>query len=253
VDLSPDGKQLLFGEEGEGAGSSYQVGLRPTDGSVPVILGEGVAQSLSPDGKWALSIVPPPDDHIVLLPTGTGSPHPLDRGPIELYQFEKAGWLPDSKRITFAAREPGHTQRCYVQSIEMGKPRAFTPDGMRFCSPSPDGHILAVDQNGRGSLYEPGATGQPEREVQLNPHETPSGWTKDSKFIYLLDWHTKRPVIVRFELATGRRQIWKELQFPATNTQLKGEELVITPDGQSYAYTYSRHLSDLYLVQGLLR
>jgi eukaryotic-like serine/threonine-protein kinase len=253
VDLSPDGKKLLFGEEGEGAGPSYQVGLRPTDGSSPVMLGEGVAQSLSPDGNWALSILPPPDDHIVLLPTGAGTPRTLERGPIERYQFERAGWLPDSKQITFAAREPGHTQRCYVQGIDGGKPRAFSPEGMWFCSPSPDGHILAVDQNGRGLLYAPGATGKPEREIKLNHNEAPSGWTNDSKFIYLLDWYTKTPSIVRFELATGRRQVWKELQFPATNTQLKGEELVITPDGQSYAYTYSRHLSDLYLVQGMLR
>ncbi len=52
--ITSDGKQILFGEEGENSGLSYQVGLRPTNGSAPVILGSGDAQSLSPDGRWAL-------------------------------------------------------------------------------------------------------------------------------------------------------------------------------------------------------
>lgn len=80
ADISPDGKQILFGEEGENSGLSYQVGLRPTDGSAPIILGSGAAQSLSPDGKWALSIMPPPNDQIVLLPTGAGNQKTLERG-----------------------------------------------------------------------------------------------------------------------------------------------------------------------------
>src|SRR5258708_778508 len=69
TDISADGKRILFGAEGENSGFSYQVGLRPTDGSAPIILGQGTAQSLSPDGNWALSIIPPPNEHIVLLPT----------------------------------------------------------------------------------------------------------------------------------------------------------------------------------------
>ena len=35
TDISPDGKRILFGAEGENSGFSYQVGLRPTDGSAP--------------------------------------------------------------------------------------------------------------------------------------------------------------------------------------------------------------------------
>lgn len=250
VDISPDGKQILFGEEGENAGPSYQVGLRPVDGSAPVMLGEGIAQSLSPDGKWALSILPPPNDHIVLLPIGAGTSRTLDKGPIERYQFERAGWLPDSKQIVFAAREPGHTQRCYLQSIDGGTPRAFTPDGAWSCSASPDGHILAISEDGRALLYAPRETGAPQREIKLAQNEAPSGWTADGKSIYAFDAFAKPPAIVRIDLASGRRQFWKQLPTPS-ETQAKGEGLVITPDGESYAYTYSRHLSDLYLVQGL--
>jgi len=57
--LSPDGKTLLFDEEGGGGslaysksgGLSYAVYIRKTDGSPAVLLGEGGALALSPDGK----------------------------------------------------------------------------------------------------------------------------------------------------------------------------------------------------------
>src|SRR5206468_8159563 len=46
-DLSPDGKTVLFDESGDGAGAAYAVGLRKTDGSPAVRLGEGAASALS--------------------------------------------------------------------------------------------------------------------------------------------------------------------------------------------------------------
>ena len=51
VALSADGKTLLFYESGEGGGERYSIYVRPTDGGLPVRLGEGRAMSLSPDGK----------------------------------------------------------------------------------------------------------------------------------------------------------------------------------------------------------
>jgi DNA-binding winged helix-turn-helix (wHTH) protein/Tol biopolymer transport system component len=251
MDISPDGKQVLFGEEGENSGFSYQVGLRPTDGSPPVILGPGTAQSLSPDGRWALSIIPAPNDQIVLLPTGAGTPKTLERGAIEHYQFAGARWFPDSKQIVFVGSESSHGQRCYVQSIDAGKPRAFTPDGMAFCSVSPDGRILALTDNGRALLYTSESSGKPEKEFNLEPGELPSGWTQDGKFLYVSQARHGPMTLTRLELASGHRQLWKQLPVPPENTIMKSESVLVTPDGQSYAYTYSRHLSDLYVVQGL--
>ena len=111
ADISSDGKKILFGDEGENSGLSYQVGLRPVDGSPPVMLGPGSAQALSPDGNWALSIIPPPNDQIVLLPTGAGTPRTLERGPIDHYQVARAAWFPDGKQIAFVGTEPGHGAR----------------------------------------------------------------------------------------------------------------------------------------------
>ena len=251
TDISPDGKRILFGAEGENSGFSYQVGLRPTDGSAPVMLGAGGAQSLSPDGKWALSIMPSPNDQIVLLPTGAGNPKTLERGSVERYMFTGAKWFPDARQIVFVGYEGGHGPRCYVQSVEAGKPRAFTPDGMMLCSVSPSGSILAVTQDFRALLYRSQSSQRPDKEFKLEKGEIPSAWTSDGKFLYLVRSVTAPTIITRFEVATGHRSLWKQVPLPPASTGLKCEAVVIAPDGRSYAYTYSNHSSDLYLVLGL--
>lgn len=251
TDITPDGKRILFGAEGENSGFSYQVGLRPTDGSAPVMLGAGSAQSLSPDGKWALSIMPPPNDQIVLLPTGAGSSKVLERGTVEHYMYAGAKWFPDASQIVFIGYEAGHGPRCYMQSVEAGKPRAFTPDGMMLCSVSPSGQILALTEDFRALLYRAANRERPDKEFKLEQGEIPSAWTSDGKFLYLVQTLDEPATISRFEIASGHRSLWKQVSPPPGKTGMKSVGVVMTPDGKSYAYTYSNHSSDLYLVQGL--
>ncbi len=78
--LSPDGGVLLFSEQGESGGEKGAVYLRKTDGSPAVRLGDGRALALSPEGKWALALVPSDaSPRLVLLPTGAGEPRPIWR------------------------------------------------------------------------------------------------------------------------------------------------------------------------------
>jgi hypothetical protein len=58
-------------------------------------------------------------------------------------------------------------------------------------------------------------------------------------------------VVRQVDLGTGHIQIWREVPFvdPAGVTSIGS--LRITPDGQSLAYTVTRVLSALYLVEGL--
>ncbi len=77
-DLSADGKTLLFDEEGGGGaldysksgGLTYAVYIRKTDGSPAVLLGEGGAVALSPDGKWVIAQTQESPSQFRLLPTG---------------------------------------------------------------------------------------------------------------------------------------------------------------------------------------
>jgi hypothetical protein len=56
-DLSADGGTLLMSESGEGAGSTFVIYFRKTDGSPPIRLGEAFGATLSPDGRSALAII----------------------------------------------------------------------------------------------------------------------------------------------------------------------------------------------------
>src|SRR5262249_1329945 len=76
------------------------------------------------------------------------------------------------------------------------------------------------------------------------------GWTGDGKGIYA--YRPSVPArVFRIELASGRRELWKEL---APNN-LSGVYFIRPPhiarDDKSYAYNYARILSDLYVVDGL--
>jgi eukaryotic-like serine/threonine-protein kinase len=149
--LSADGSTVLFDEEGEGGGPTYTVAMRDLRGSPPTPLGEGMAGDFSPDGKWAISVVS--NTQILLLPTGAGTVKRVERGDIEQYGME-AHWLPDGKQLIFAGNQAGHAVRCFVQSIDGGKPRAVTPEGVFFCLVSPDGKWIAgSDLTGGTWLY----------------------------------------------------------------------------------------------------
>src|SRR5262249_17451670 len=55
ADLSDDGRLVLGTDVGRGSGPNLAFYLQKTDGSAPVWLGEGNAQALSPDGRFALA------------------------------------------------------------------------------------------------------------------------------------------------------------------------------------------------------
>ena len=129
IDLFPDGRVLLFDESGEGGGKGYSVYVRNTNGSPATRLGEGSAQSLSPDGKWVLAIVASTADaRLVAYPTGAGQPRTFDKDGLTV---QDATFLPDGKRILMNANEEGRAVRIYLRDFAGGKPRAVTPEGYR--------------------------------------------------------------------------------------------------------------------------
>ena len=57
--------------------------------------------------------------------------------------------------------------------------------------------------------------------------------------------------VEKLEVSTGRRQPWKELA-PADSYGLAGPlGLTAAQDGQTFAYSYVRVLSELYMVEGV--
>ena len=128
ADLSPDGDTLLFYESGEGGGPEYSIFLRKTDGSLPVRLGPGRANGLSPDGKWALSIPLLDPGRIDIMPTGPGEIRSLRNPGVK--EYDSAGFLGDGHAIFYTERQANGQPRAYVQDLAGGSPRPVP----RHCS-----------------------------------------------------------------------------------------------------------------------
>ena len=244
ADLSKDGKTLLFTEVTSPHGES-RVYLRKTDGSPPVLLGEGTGTALSPDGNWAFAVFGQPS-RLVLLPTGPGQPKPVPTDQIEALTGR---WSGDGKHVVIAGRAPGSAVRLYVG----GEPlRAITPEGMSLIyAVSPDGSLVAArDAEGRSALY-PLEGGEPEPLPELDKGDFPFAWSENGRTLYAFR-HGEAPCTVyRLDLGTRRKEVWKVLG-PADLTGVPFSGRVqITPDARSYAYGHVRQLSELFLVEGL--
>jgi hypothetical protein len=250
-DLSSDGKTMLFSEAGEGGGSGYSVYVRKTDGSPAVRLGEGNAQAISPDGKWALVIVRPASDaQLVLYPTGAGEAKSLDRGGLK---FQRAAWLPDGRRILCTANEPGRGARLYVVDAAGGNTRALSPEGYRnFTRPvSPDGKSAVVRGPDRRTYLYPIEGGEPTPVPGLTADDTPIGWSADGDSLYFYRRSELPARVFRLELRTGRKELWREL-IPSDSAGVTAiAPPCLTPDGKFWVYSCSRTLSNLYVVEGL--
>jgi Tol biopolymer transport system component len=247
ADISADGSVLLFTEAGSGGGSDQSVYLRKTDASPAIRLGDGTAQGLSPDGKWALAIL---QSKVVLLPTGAGESKTVTDASIAC---RAAKWFPDGKRIMIVAQEAGHGVRTYVLRVDTGRPEAITPEGTTGTLISPDGlRLIASNQRGVFSLFPLEGSRETHPIAGLAPGDQPIQWSADGRSIYVRRDVEGTPTVrvFRLDLSTGAVALWKDF-VPDPSREAAILPIVLTRDGSSYAYTYNRYTSDLYLVTGL--
>ena len=249
-DLSADGKTLLFTEAGEGGGTNYSVYQRKIGETSAVRLGDGMALSLSPDGKWVIASTISPPAQLVLLPTGPGETKPLSHDTIN---HSRAKWLPDGRRFLFSGKEPGHAARIYRQDSPDGKPVPISPEGIDplVLVLSPDGQqVVGVGPDEKAYSYSV-AGGEPRIVPGIEVGEQPIQWSDDAKALYLYKPGDLPAKVYRLDLLTGHKTLWKELMPSDSAGVSRIGPILVTPDGKSCLYGYHRILSDLYLVEGL--
>jgi serine/threonine protein kinase/Tol biopolymer transport system component len=245
-DMSPDGKTIVFSETGEATGGNYGIYLRKTDGSPAVRLADGNSGYLSPDGQWVLAAAGSPRK-LMLLPTGVGESRQLTDNKTD---HRASAWLPDGKAIVYSTSEPGHGVRTFVLDLQSGSPRALTPEGTAGYWITPDSKLLLARDSKAMWLY-PIAGGEPQKlNFTASPNELIMGFSPDGKSLRLRT-RTLPVQVFNVDLATGRRTLWKEISpaDPAGAQMVFG--LTFSADGKSYAYSMSRVLSDLFVVDGL--
>jgi len=250
-DISRDGNVVLFDESGIGGGPGYSIFVRKTDGSPAVRLGGGNGLGLSPDGKLVISIPVTPPYRIVLLPTGAGQPRRMG-GSVDVLS---ARWFPDGKRILIEGNEARRGARLFGQDLAGGEPKAITPEGVRLFSGgelSRDGQwVAAIGPDQKASIY-PVDGGEPRPIPGWGDNDELGGWTDDGRGLFVYA-HGELPAkVVRLDIASGKREPWKEILPTDPAGVVTIVPILFTPDGRSYVYSYPRILSQLYIGEGLL-
>jgi serine/threonine protein kinase len=257
--LSADGKTLLFDEEGGGGslaysksgGLSYAVYIRKTDGSPAVLLGEGGAVSLSPDGKSVIAQTQDSPSQLRLLTTGAGEPKDLTKDNVN---HSWAHWFPDGKRVLFSGNEPGKGVRLYVYDPAAGKSQPITPEGVNGTAfvISPDSQLVAaIGADQKGYLFPVAGGGEPRVITGLNPGEQPITFSTDGSSLYIYQPGELPARVDRLDVRTGQRTLWKQL-MPSDPAGVETiGPILMTPDAKTCVFGFHRMLADLYLVEGL--
>ena len=255
-DISTDGSWVSFDDWGSAAGASGLAFLRKTDGSPAIKLGQYGEPILSPDARQVLALNATTVNLVgfVLLPAGVGEIEKVNFTGMQ--ETTSQGFMPDGKAIYYAG-DDGHGWKMYIQDIPGGTPRGVTPaisvkrnhfEGHYL---SPDGRtFFSRDLSERGGLY-PIAGGEPRLIPGWLPEDIWVAWAADGRSIYVYhDDKTSAP-LYRLELATGKRELITTLAPSDAAGVTTIVNVRMTADGKTYGYSFSRELSDLFLVDGV--
>jgi tRNA A-37 threonylcarbamoyl transferase component Bud32 len=246
-DISSDGKLLLFLELSYGDGRNPAIYIRKTDGSPAVHLGDGIRASLSPDAKWVASTVRAEGgSQLILLASGAGESRSLTTPGM---RYESAEWFPDGKRILFSGSEKDRRPRVFAQDARGGKPEPITPEGVIGCCVSPDARQIVVKREGKFFLY-PLAGGAPRAFAAAEQNESAIRWNAGGDAIFASRMGQSNIELLRIDVRGGAKSIVRDLR-PPDPLGVTPSSVTVTPDGASYAYSYQRDLSNLFLVTGL--
>jgi Tol biopolymer transport system component len=248
--ISDDGTAFTISDQSTPKYTAYLV----KKGGAAIALGDGQAYGVSSDGRWVLSL-PVDGSQVLLHPTGAGQTRALPNPQHVLVQI--AAWLPDSRHIVMFGQPQGQPLRGYVQDIDGGDPRAFTPANiganlLRWWTlpVSPDGsRVVARNRDGVPAIYRI-SDGQTQPVPGVAADDVPVQWSADGAALYVARGAGVPWVIDRADLATGRRTHLVDIRARDA-AGLRLSMLSITPDGKCYVHSFSRLLTDLFVVDGL--
>ena len=130
-DISRDGQSVFFEDASEAAGTHYSdLRIRKLDGTPPVQLGEGSGGGLSPDGKWAISVLTGNPERVTLVPLGPGQPRTIALPGLEHIQ---------ERQCSFSGGRETHHRQC-----QRTRPRGAHLSG-RFRGRKTDTHHTGRD------------------------------------------------------------------------------------------------------------
>src|SRR5688572_7626311 len=248
-DITRDGRFVLFDETGPSVGKPLAF-LRGTDGAPAVRIGEGQADRLSPDGRWALIWDAEDGSAFELVPTGAGQSVHHNLGSI---YGQHADWFPDGKSICIFGHEPGHRTRAYRYDLDARAATPFSEEGLgrTSCVVSPDGRWMWTVGPAGHAIY-PVDGGEPRLFPDLSLQVRPVRWTQDGRYLFAFERGRLPGTVLRIAVESGNSEPWMEIR-PRRESGVTGlNGVCMTPDGETYVTSYVQVLSDLYTARGIL-
>jgi hypothetical protein len=253
TDISSDGRTVLFTEGHEAENPHYASYLRELDGSPAVRLGDGVSTRLSADGQWALAILVPRSE-LFAYPVGFGDPRKIHIDGLDRPTW--AGFHPDGRRLLVVGAAAGGEYRLFLVPLEGGAPSLVCDEPIassRIAGPtlSPDGAQAAVRyQSGRHALVDIAQRTVTPLE-SLGVEDSVLGFDAAGGHLFVSSGDAAGTHVVRMSIATGERTPWRTLAPPDRTGVFYLGSPALSRDGSAMAYSYYRHITDLYLVEGL--
>jgi dipeptidyl aminopeptidase/acylaminoacyl peptidase len=170
--------------------------------------------------------------------------------------FNKGGWL-DANRIIAFGQKAGERSQGYIQDINSGPPRRFTPEGAELSVAtwwtlpiSPDGtRVIVTDDQGSAVIY-PIAGGPPTPVQHLKSGDVVVQWSADGRGLLVAHREGLPWLVERMDLVSGQRTPAVTIR-PHDAAGLRLSFFGISRDGKYYFHNYARLMSDLFVVEGL--
>lgn len=251
VDLSDDGRLLLFGESGQAGGASQTTYVQATDGSSPIRLGAGRPLGFVAGATAALVAPSARPDHLEIVPLDAPEAARRYQAPgISLYQWA-SGFPGDSGHLLFVGAADRHAARTYRAALDGTAPVPLTPENVVIWrnTLSPDGRQLAARCPGRGyCLY--GSEGEFHPIPGLG-RGMPLRWDAAGLRLYAFEREGTAARVFSLDPRDGKRETLFSVAPKDPVGVLRIGDLVLTPDGRAWAYVFLRRLSELFVVEGL--
>jgi eukaryotic-like serine/threonine-protein kinase len=248
--LSHDGSEILFTDLSEQAGNSYAVYVRKSDGSAAARIAQGgFGTDLSPDGQWALVVLPgDPAQRLHIVPVGPGQARDFHWDGIDPIW---AYWFPDAQHILLGVGHSGQTAGWYVTDMNGSTPRFVSPVRILDSGMAPSGRSFLVLRNGAWVLVSVGdGSTKPATGVQTG--DFPIAWSSDPEHVFVQVGTATGFSIYKVDLVSGQRELWQTVTpRDQVGLRLTTSPTAITPDGRWMAFTYGNQLGQLYRSDAL--
>ena len=255
--ISRDSRMFLLNTYVTGPNSDYNLYTQTTDGSSPVLIGQGEGLGFSFDGKWALALDPVHLDHLRIIPTGVGESSTLSAP--QGMNYIAGNWMPDRKQISVVASTAGQARTTYLQDVASGALHEISHQGKYAVvihditmNVSPDGQYCLTTDGENHYWIQPMDGGEPTAIKSLIEGDFPLEWHNGSQNIFFERRGSLDAIdIYDLNLTNGQQKLWTHFSPTDKTAMVTMRHPLITPDGAHSLYAVQRIYSTLFVAKNI--